>query len=96
MPGPAPGAEPDPVTVSVMPEATPMAFDAFIRSRALVLDEIAARQGAGQTDPARAALASAQQRLANLTCAGPASMSTERYMALVDDARRESERAEQV
>ena len=80
---------------SAMPEAIPVTFDAFIRSRALVLDEIAARQGAVRTDPARAALASGQQRLANLTVRGPGEMSPQRYTALVDDARRESERAEQ-
>jgi CHAT domain-containing protein/tetratricopeptide (TPR) repeat protein len=78
-----------------MPDAVPAAFDGLIRTRALVLDEIAARQGAGRTDPARAALASAQQRLANLTVRGPGEMSPDRYAALVEDARRESERAEQ-
>jgi CHAT domain-containing protein/tetratricopeptide (TPR) repeat protein len=81
---------------TVLPDAAPVAFDAFIRSRALVLDEIAARQGAAQADPARAALASAQQRLANLTVRGPGQISIDRYVALLDDARQESERAEQV
>jgi CHAT domain-containing protein/tetratricopeptide (TPR) repeat protein len=78
-----------------MPDAAPLAFDTFIRSRALVLDEIAARQGSGETDPARTALVSAQQRLANLTVRGPGQLSLERYTALLDDTRRESERAEQ-
>jgi len=78
-----------------MPDAVPMALDGFIRSRALVLDEIAARHSAGRTDPARAALASAQQRLANLSVRGPEQMSPDQYAALVEDARRESERAEQ-
>jgi len=79
-----------------MPDVVPTAFDGYIRTRALVLDEIAARQGAGRTDPARAALASAQQRLANLTVRGPGDMAPDRYSALVEDARRDSERAEQV
>ena len=83
-----------------MPDAVPVAVDGLIRSRALVLDEIAARQSAGRapserTDPARIALRSAQQRLANLMARGPGQMSPVQYTAVVEDARRESELAEQ-
>ncbi len=81
-------------------DATTVAVDALVRSRALVLDEIAARQGAGsaasgELEAARAALASAQQRLANLLVRGPGSMSAAQYAALTDAARRDSEAAEQ-
>ena len=83
-----------------MPDAIPVAVDGLIRSRALVLDEIAARQSAGRasserTDPERVSLRSAQQRLANLMARGPGLMSPAQYAAVVEDARRESELAEQ-
>ena len=83
------------------PEAATVAVDGLIRSRALVLDEIAARQSAGRAsggalDPARVALSSAQQRLANLLVRGPGSMPAAQYAALIDAARRDSEAAEQV
>jgi CHAT domain-containing protein/tetratricopeptide (TPR) repeat protein len=82
------------------PDATEMAMDGLIRSRALVLDEMAARrrsqQGAiGSTDPLRLAYSSAQQRLANLVVRGPGALSPVQYAAVLDDARRDSERAEQ-
>jgi CHAT domain-containing protein/tetratricopeptide (TPR) repeat protein len=80
------------------PEAAPAAFEGVIRSRALVLDEIATRQSAGtsvQADPLRLGLASAQQRLANLLVRGPGQLSWAQYQAVVEATRRESELAEQ-
>jgi CHAT domain-containing protein/tetratricopeptide (TPR) repeat protein len=83
-----------------MPEAVAPALDDLIRGRALVLDEIAARQGATgrpakPDEPARMALRSAQQRLANLTVRGPGVLSPAQYAAVVEEARRESEAAEE-
>ena len=75
-------------------------FDATIRGRALTLDEMAARrhQGADATRPDVApllhALTSARQRLANIVVRGPGSQQQEKYLVLVDDARREKEIAE--
>ena len=85
---------------SSMPEAIPVAVNGLIRSRALVLDEIAVRHSAGstaseRTDPRRLALKSVQQRLANLMTRGPGEISPVQYAMLVDDTRRESELAEQ-
>jgi CHAT domain-containing protein/tetratricopeptide (TPR) repeat protein len=82
-----------------LPEAVPLALDGVIRSRALVLDEIAARQSGGRvtnedTAPRRA-LTAAQQRLANLMVRGPDKMSPAQYKAVMETARRESELAEQ-
>jgi CHAT domain-containing protein len=84
----------------LLPEAIPVAVNGLILSRALVLDEIAARHSAGissseRTDPQRIALKSAQQRLANLTTRGPGEMSRAQYLTLIEDTRRESELAEQ-
>lgn len=82
-----------------VPDAIPAAFDALVRSRALVLDEIAARHRtahvSGPVQPAQAAWRSAQQRLANLLARGPGPMSTAEYARVVDGARRERERAEE-
>lgn len=81
------------------PESTPLALDELIRSRALVLDEIAVRQSwqhERMEDVDRhAGLISAQQRLANLIVRGPGQMSPTQYQGVVDAARQESERAEQ-
>lgn len=82
------------------PDAVPVGLDALIRSRALVLDEIAARRSAanaigGHSTPTRVALTSAQQRLANLQVRGPGQMSPAQYTALVAAARRDGEVAEQ-
>ena len=81
------------------PEAAPRALDGLIRSRALVLDEIAARQSGGPAtnddlDPRRV-LISAQQRLANLMVRGPGQMSAPQYQSVLEAARHESELAEQ-
>ncbi len=77
-------------------EAASAAVDELIRSRALVLDEVAARRGAGgAADPLRERLNAAQQRQANLLVRGPGSMSAAQYTGLVETARQESEAAEQ-
>jgi CHAT domain-containing protein len=74
-------------------------FDSLVRSRAVVLDEIAARQRAiwATTDPEVARLAEqlsgARARLANLTVRGVGNMSPERYRAMLDEAREEREQA---
>jgi CHAT domain-containing protein/tetratricopeptide (TPR) repeat protein len=86
--------------IDAVPDATASALDALIRSRALVLDEVAARRGAGAAttdaeDPAVAALTSARQRLANLIVRGPGQLTPAQYAAILDDARRDSEAAEQ-
>jgi CHAT domain-containing protein/tetratricopeptide (TPR) repeat protein len=82
-----------------VPEAGAIGLDAVIRSRALVLDEAAARRTAAgppdaETAAMQAELVSARQRFANLVVRGPGSLSPARYATLVEDARRESERAE--
>lgn len=86
--------------VGVVPEATIAGLDAVIRSRAVVLDEVASRRRAAAADPSsgNAALAKelavAQQRLANLAVRGLGSMTAARYGELLDAARRDSELAE--
>ena len=80
-------------------EAVPPALDTLIRSRGLLLDAIAAWQGAGRasiapTDPLWIAFTSAQQRLANLMVRGPWQMSSTQYLDLIETARRDSESAE--
>ena len=75
-------------------------LDALIRGRALVLDEIASRQRAladgraSSVAPSWLALTSARQRLANLTIQGPGRQPGQ-YAALVEEAQREKEEAEQ-
>jgi CHAT domain-containing protein len=76
-------------------------LDRLIRSRALVLDEMAARQrdAAGARSEVASlttALNTARQRLANLVVRGPGQHSAQQYLALVEEARREKERAEAV
>lgn len=76
------------------------AWDALIRSRALVLDEMAARHRTmAETDDAEIsrlanALRSARAHLANLAVRGPGNRSPPRYRSLLDEARREKEQAE--
>ena len=81
---------------AIEPRAATTALDEAIRSRALVLDEMAARRGARPTgDPGLwSAVVSARQRLAHLLVRGPGDLPVARYTALVDDARRDSETAE--
>ena len=86
--------------LDAVPNAASQALDELIRGRALVLDEVATRQGAGHTPDgpnyvSMGALAAAQQRLANLLVRGPGSLSATQYASIVGDARRESESAEQ-
>jgi CHAT domain-containing protein len=86
--------------LGVVPDAASQAFDELIRGRALVLDEVATRQGAGRTfdnpdDLSMRTLVDAQQRLANLLVRGPGPLSSAQYAAVVDNARRDSEAAEQ-
>ena len=82
------------------PAVSDRVLDRVIRSRALVLDEIAGRQhgsaDASQPEiaPLRDALTAARQRLANLVVKGPGQQRPEQYLALVEEARREKERAE--
>ncbi|HMJ84677.1 MAG TPA: CHAT domain-containing tetratricopeptide repeat protein, partial [Vicinamibacterales bacterium] len=74
--------------------------DAVIRSRALVLDEMAARgriwleESRPEVAALWVALSSSRQRLANLVVKGPSDGRPEQYTALVEDARRERELAE--
>jgi len=74
------------------------AWDALIRSRALVLDQMAARHHTVAEAHRIAAiaqqLASASQRLANLTVRGPGGLPREQYLRLLDEARKEKEEAE--
>jgi CHAT domain-containing protein/tetratricopeptide (TPR) repeat protein len=75
-------------------------FDAVIKGRALVLDEMAARRRVRteaahpELAPLWAALTSARQRLANLVVRGPGDQRPQQYLALVEDARQEKELAE--
>jgi CHAT domain-containing protein/tetratricopeptide (TPR) repeat protein len=82
-----------------LPDATVIGLDEVIRSRALVLDEMAKRRNASlsaQADagPVASELTRARQRLVNLVVRGPGDLSPARYTALVDEARRDSERLE--
>lgn len=83
----------------LLPDRVAAAADALVRSRALVLEEMAARRhaeavGAGAPDPALVALQSAQRRLANLITRGPGPLPPRQYQAVLDAARRESDAAE--
>jgi CHAT domain-containing protein len=81
-------------------ETTRDMWSAVVRSRALVLDEMAARHRAvsSSADPQMAHLAetltSARGRLARLVVRGPGNEPPERYHKLLDDTRQEKERAE--
>lgn len=70
-------------------------WDSVIRSRALVLDEVAARTRlVGDLAQLAKALDESRQRLANLLVRGAVDQDPERYRAMVEAARRETERAE--
>lgn len=79
-------------------EQSALALDALIGSRALVLDEMAARRRLQSPDREIAALqadlVNAQQRLANALVRGPRHSEPDRYQTLVGDARRTKENAE--
>jgi len=85
--------------VKKIPAAGRRIWDALIRSRALVLDEIAARRHtvaeARQIVRIAERFASVSQRLANMMVRGPGREPPERYRRLLDEARREREEAEQ-
>lgn len=73
-------------------------LDGVIKSRALVLDEIAARRrrlrlDADDTAPWQT-LTSKRQRLANLATRGPGRLGSEEFARILDGARREKEDAE--
>jgi CHAT domain-containing protein/tetratricopeptide (TPR) repeat protein len=76
-------------------------WDAVVRSRALVLDEMAARHGAlarsndAAIPPLLMVRAAASTRLANLVIRGPDDGEPAKYRKLLDDGRREKEQAEQ-
>jgi CHAT domain-containing protein len=76
-------------------------FDAVVRGRSLILDEMASRQRLiwqrnvdGAAEPLWSELAATRQRLANLVIRGPAGQRPEQYAALVENARQEKELAE--
>jgi CHAT domain-containing protein/tetratricopeptide (TPR) repeat protein len=82
------------------PSARGQVFDAEIRSRALVFDELAARHRAayGSSDPEIKQLAdqlfSARARLATLVFRGAGDSATETFRKILDDARGQKETAE--
>jgi tetratricopeptide (TPR) repeat protein len=89
----AAGLEPD-------PQSSRLVWDALIRSRGVVLDEMAARhRAAAATEKSEVArrshhLASARTKLANLALRGPGGQSVERYQTAIELAHQEKERAE--
>jgi CHAT domain-containing protein/tetratricopeptide (TPR) repeat protein len=84
---------------SDQPSAVPHAADAVVRNRALVLDELALRNAGdprGTADPRSSRLRAAQQRLANLLVRGPGGLTPAVYTGVVQRAREEYERLEEV
>jgi tetratricopeptide (TPR) repeat protein len=81
-------------------EMSTAAWNAIIRARGMVLDEMAARHRSASAGEAKEiaslaeALASARQRLAALTVRGIRNDPPERYRRLLEQARDEKERAE--
>jgi CHAT domain-containing protein len=74
-------------------------WDALVRSRALVLDEVAARPRAGGGESPRAgelanALAAARKRLADVVVRGPGEQEPATYHELTAELRADKERAE--
>ncbi|MEO6010857.1 MAG: CHAT domain-containing tetratricopeptide repeat protein [Vicinamibacteraceae bacterium] len=88
------------LSVRPSPAADAPLLDAVIRSRALVLDEMATRQQlrAGATGdelrPYWRTLESASRRLANLAVRGPGDLAPERYADVLRVARTQKEQAE--
>ncbi len=88
------------MAVGAGPDARRRVWEALIRSRALILDEMAARRRAlaGASDieiaPLAAKLAEAREELAHLTVRGPAGDPTDRYWERMDTLRRRKEKAE--
>ncbi len=83
-----------------IPDSTQSVWDALIRSRALVLDEMGRRHQtlaeASDSEVSHLAesLASASNRLANLWVRGPEKEPPERYRKMLDEARSQKEQAE--
>jgi len=83
-----------------VPDLGPRAWDAVIRSRALVLDEMAHRlrviERASDPEVARlsAQLLSARQRLARLTVRGAGESDAQQYRQFLEVARKEKDQAE--
>ncbi len=81
------------------PEGRRTVLDAVVRSRALILDEMVSRRAAAHasSDPATAKLwesyAAASARLAYLVVTGPAGVHPGGYPKLLDESRREKEKA---
>jgi CHAT domain-containing protein/Tfp pilus assembly protein PilF len=81
-------------------EMSAAAWDAIIRARGMVLDEVAARHRSASAGEAKEiaelanALAAARQRLAGLAVRGIRNDPPERYRRLLDQARAEKDRAE--
>lgn len=89
------------LAMSMMSAGDPAgAFDALIRGRSVVLDEMATRQrlrtdaAAVELTPLWVALTSASRRLANLAVRGPGEDAATVYAALLDRARRDKATAE--
>jgi CHAT domain-containing protein/tetratricopeptide (TPR) repeat protein len=84
------------------PSARGVVFDAMIRSRALVFDELAARHrsthGSGDAEVTQLAsqLSSARARLATLVFRGAGDMKPEAYRNLLEEASRGKEKAERL
>ena len=77
------------------PEDVARVWDAAIRSRTLVLDEVATRnRTVGEVSRYARAFEAARQRLSNLLVRGPSGEDAETYRALVSRARAESDEAE--
>ena len=87
---------------AITPSARSQVFDAMIRSRGLVFDELAGRHRSayGGADPEITRLAnqlsSARAQLATLVFRGPGDSTPEAYRGLLDDARKKKEKAEQM
>jgi tetratricopeptide (TPR) repeat protein len=87
---------------TITPSARSEVFDAVIRSRALVFDELAARQrsasesGDPEVKQLSDQLLSARTRLATLVFRGAEDMKPEAYRKLLDDAREQKEKAERM
>jgi len=86
------------VAAAAGPETRRRVWDAVIRSRATMLDQMAARHHtvaeANRIANLAGRLASASQRLANLTVRGMGDQSPEGYRKLLEDARKQKESAE--
>ncbi len=81
-----------------LPDALPQLWDALIRSRSVVLDEMAGRNRRPSGDPEAEALwddyQAASGKLANLFLRDPGGSDPERHRQMIDDARRAMEEAQ--